>query len=227
MRPGRDGCPLPKRAAGAALECFGRGHPSLSCLAQRRRSGCLRIAHGGSWLWWGRRRCPGCDRYRLRGGSPLRWGEARACESRRSSGGPQGSSCLPRRRSESRQAQSGHPRRQCAPSHGGLDHGCLPGSFRPCVSSLHPSDPGNRRGPVDLRKLRQRHHGSPAQAHRSFGLRLPAPSFARRTTRVVERAGRPLPKHSRAAPAARFGRGRPALSPPRADLPAPRPAQGA
>ncbi len=143
--------------------------------------------------------------------SSVRWREARACEPRWASWRASGASCLPPKRSEPRQAQSGHSRRKCSSSHGGFDHGGLPGSFRPCCGSLHSSDLGNRRGPVDRWKLGQSRHGSPPRAHRSFGLRLPAPVASRRTPRVVERGGRPLPKHSRAAPAARFGRGRPAL----------------
>jgi hypothetical protein len=210
---GGTGAPSQNERPAAALECFGRGHPSLLCLAQGHFSGSLRAAcSGSSWLRWWRRCCSGRNRDCLRRSTAVRWRQARACEPRWSCWRPPGPSYLPRSGTEPRQAQSGNARRKCPQSYGGLDHGGLPRSFRPCGGSLHAADPGNRRSPVDHWKLRQSHHGSPAQAHQRDGHWVP-PIFASRSpARVVEEGRAPPPKTLKSGSCRSFWEG--ALGPP-------------
>ena len=117
LKTGRCGCPIPKRAAGAALECFGMGHPHLCRLAQGRRR---RLAAGCSWRWQAAERARGSPRTRpwpLTSKRPLCAGAKQELARHEwpmlvTSGSKLSAS---RRATRSKEAQPGNARRQRSP----------------------------------------------------------------------------------------------------------------
>ncbi len=162
--------------------------------------------------------CRGRHRHRLRRSSPLRWGQARAFEARRP--------C--RRASTSKPSASRAPR-----SRGKLNLATLGANARRAtedsttVAYLEASDPRAARFTHPILETAEipwisgssgkAAMAQPPQAHRSRRLGLPASFAPRRAARDVasfgesfrgiRRVRHPSPKHSSAAPAARFGEG--------------------